>query len=139
MADPDNFLHVLMNSKAQTYYGLAYRNPEFDRLTDEARVSIDRGLREAAVPGRPRRSFGTTAWWSRCSTSGSTRWRTQPCRASGCTRRRLRCGLKRSGLPRSRVESSRGRTRGRTRGGDEGLLALGYGEAAASGVVTPAP
>ena len=46
VADPDNFLHVLMNSKAQTYYGLAYRNPEFDRLTDEARVSIDRGLRE---------------------------------------------------------------------------------------------
>lgn len=46
VADPDNFLHVLMNSKAQTYYGLAYRNPEFDRLTDEARASIDRGLRE---------------------------------------------------------------------------------------------
>lgn len=46
VADPDNFLHVLMNSKAQTFYGLAYRNPEFDRLTDEARVSIDRGLRE---------------------------------------------------------------------------------------------
>jgi ABC-type transport system substrate-binding protein len=46
VADPDNFLHVLMNSKVQTYYGLAYRNAEFDRLTDEARVSIDRGLRD---------------------------------------------------------------------------------------------
>lgn len=46
VADPDNFLHVLMNSKAQSYYGLGYRNPEFDRLTEEARVSIDRGLRE---------------------------------------------------------------------------------------------
>jgi methyl-accepting chemotaxis protein/ABC-type transport system substrate-binding protein len=46
VADPDNFLHLLLNSKAQGYYGLGYRNPEFDRLTDEARVSIDPGLRE---------------------------------------------------------------------------------------------
>lgn len=45
-ADPDNFLHFLLNSKAQSYYGLGYANPEFDRLTDEARVSIDPGLRE---------------------------------------------------------------------------------------------
>ncbi|MEW6432051.1 MAG: ABC transporter substrate-binding protein [Myxococcota bacterium] len=46
VADPDNFLYVLLNSKAQSYYGLSYRNAEFDRLTDEARVSIDPGLRE---------------------------------------------------------------------------------------------
>ncbi|MEW5742636.1 MAG: ABC transporter substrate-binding protein [Myxococcota bacterium] len=46
VADPDNFLYVLLNSKAQSYYGLNYRNAEFDRLTDEARVSIDPGLRE---------------------------------------------------------------------------------------------
>ena len=30
----------------QGHYGLGYRNAEFDRLTDEARVSIDPGLRE---------------------------------------------------------------------------------------------
>ncbi len=46
VADPDNFLFVLLNSKAQGYYGLGYRSPEFDRLTDEARVSIDPGLRQ---------------------------------------------------------------------------------------------
>jgi oligopeptide transport system substrate-binding protein len=46
VADPDNFLFVLLNSKAQSYYGLGYRNAELDRLTDEARVSIDPGLRE---------------------------------------------------------------------------------------------
>lgn len=46
VADPDNFLYVLLNANAQKYYGLDYRNPEFDRLTDEARVSIDPGLRE---------------------------------------------------------------------------------------------
>ena len=46
VADPDNFLHLLLNSKAQSYYGVGYKNAEFDRLTDEARVSIDPGLRE---------------------------------------------------------------------------------------------
>ena len=46
VADPDNFLYVLMNSRAQTYYTLGYKNAELDRVTDEARVSIDRGLRE---------------------------------------------------------------------------------------------
>jgi len=46
VADPDNFLYVLLNSKAQSYYGVGYKNAEFDRLTDEARVSIDPGLRE---------------------------------------------------------------------------------------------
>lgn len=46
VADPDNFLYVHLNSKAQSYYGLGYKNAEFDRLTDEARVSIDPGLRE---------------------------------------------------------------------------------------------
>jgi oligopeptide transport system substrate-binding protein len=45
-ADPDNFLHFLLNSKAQSYYGLGYKNDELDQLTDEARVSIDPGLRE---------------------------------------------------------------------------------------------
>jgi oligopeptide transport system substrate-binding protein len=46
VADPDNFLHVLLNSKAQAYYRLGYRNAELDRLTDEARGLVDRGLRE---------------------------------------------------------------------------------------------
>jgi ABC-type transport system substrate-binding protein len=46
VADADNFLYLLLNSKAQGYYALSYRSPDFDRLTDEARVSIDRGLRE---------------------------------------------------------------------------------------------
>jgi ABC-type transport system substrate-binding protein len=47
VADPDNFLHLLLNSKAQSYYGLGYQNALFDQLTDEARVSIDPGQREA--------------------------------------------------------------------------------------------
>jgi ABC-type transport system substrate-binding protein len=46
VADPDNFLYVLLNSKAQLYWGLSYSNPELDKLTDEARVTIDRGVRE---------------------------------------------------------------------------------------------
>lgn len=46
VADPDNFLHLLLNSKAQSYYGVSYKNPEFDRLTDEARVAVDPGMRE---------------------------------------------------------------------------------------------
>ncbi|MFP2934899.1 ABC transporter substrate-binding protein, partial [Pyxidicoccus sp. 3LG] len=43
--DPDNFLYFLLNSSAQTVFPLGYRNPELDRLTAEARVSIDPGLR----------------------------------------------------------------------------------------------
>jgi ABC-type transport system substrate-binding protein len=39
--DPDNFLHFHLNSKAQTVYSLGYRNTELDKLTDEARVTID--------------------------------------------------------------------------------------------------
>ncbi len=39
--DPDNFLHFLLHSKAQTLYPLNYRNAELDRLTTEARVTID--------------------------------------------------------------------------------------------------
>ncbi|XXF77178.1 ABC transporter substrate-binding protein [Myxococcaceae bacterium GXIMD 01537] len=39
--DPDNFLYYLLNSNAQNVYPLGYRNPELDRLTAEARVSID--------------------------------------------------------------------------------------------------
>jgi ABC-type transport system substrate-binding protein len=46
VADPDNFLHLLLNSKAQSYYGLGYLNADLDRLTDEARITIDPGLRE---------------------------------------------------------------------------------------------
>lgn len=46
-ADADNFLHLLLCSKSQTYYGLGYQNPEFDKLVEEARVSIDPGQREA--------------------------------------------------------------------------------------------
>jgi oligopeptide transport system substrate-binding protein len=44
--DPDNFLHFILNSKAQTVYGLGYLNPELDRLTEEARTSIDPELRQ---------------------------------------------------------------------------------------------
>ncbi|NMO13458.1 ABC transporter substrate-binding protein [Pyxidicoccus fallax] len=43
--DPDNFLHFLLNSSGQTVFPLGYRNPELDRITSEARVSIDPGLR----------------------------------------------------------------------------------------------
>lgn len=46
-ADPDNFLHFLLNSKAQTFYAFGYQSAEFDRLTDEARVAIDPGHRQA--------------------------------------------------------------------------------------------
>lgn len=45
--DPDNFLHFLLNSSAQTVYPLGYRNAELDRLTAQARVSIDPELRLA--------------------------------------------------------------------------------------------
>jgi ABC-type oligopeptide transport system substrate-binding subunit len=44
-ADPDSFLHFLLNSSAQTVYPVGYRNPELDRITAEARVSIDPELR----------------------------------------------------------------------------------------------
>lgn len=47
VADPDNFLYLLLNSKAQAYFGVGYHNQEFDRLTDEARVSIDPQQRES--------------------------------------------------------------------------------------------
>jgi ABC-type transport system substrate-binding protein/methyl-accepting chemotaxis protein len=46
VADPDNFLHLLLNSKTQSYFGLGYANAELDRLTNEARTTIDPGLRE---------------------------------------------------------------------------------------------
>ncbi len=46
VADPDNFLHLLLNSKAQSYWPVGHTNGEFDRLTDEARVTVDPGLRE---------------------------------------------------------------------------------------------
>jgi len=44
--DPDTFLYFLLHSSAQTVYPLGYRNPELDRITAEARVSIDPGLRQ---------------------------------------------------------------------------------------------
>ncbi|ADO74963.1 ABC transporter substrate-binding protein [Stigmatella aurantiaca] len=43
--DPDNFLYFLLNSNAQNIYPLGYRNLALDRLTAEARVSIDPDLR----------------------------------------------------------------------------------------------
>jgi ABC-type transport system substrate-binding protein len=46
-ADADNFLHLLLCSKSQTYYGVGYQNPEFDALVEDARVNIDPGQREA--------------------------------------------------------------------------------------------
>ncbi|HEX8704103.1 MAG TPA: ABC transporter substrate-binding protein [Myxococcaceae bacterium] len=44
--DPDNFLYFLLNSSAQTVYPLGYSNPDLDKLTAEARVSIDPELRQ---------------------------------------------------------------------------------------------
>jgi ABC-type transport system substrate-binding protein len=44
--DPDTFLYFLLNSSAQTVYPLGYRNAELDRITSEARVSIDPELRQ---------------------------------------------------------------------------------------------
>ncbi len=43
--DPDNFLHFLLNSSSQTVFALGYESRELDRLTSEARVSIDPELR----------------------------------------------------------------------------------------------
>jgi ABC-type transport system substrate-binding protein/methyl-accepting chemotaxis protein len=43
--DPDNFLYFLLHSSAQTIYPLGYNNPELDKITAEARVSIDPDLR----------------------------------------------------------------------------------------------
>ncbi len=43
--DPDNFLHFLLNSSAQTVYSIGYKSGELDRLTAQARVSIDPELR----------------------------------------------------------------------------------------------
>ncbi|QDE71311.1 ABC transporter substrate-binding protein [Myxococcus xanthus] len=43
--DPDTFLYFLLHSNAQTVFPMGYRNPELDRLTAEARVSIDPELR----------------------------------------------------------------------------------------------
>ena len=45
--DADNFLHFLLNSGAQTVFGVGFRSAELDRLTTEARVSIDPELRMA--------------------------------------------------------------------------------------------
>jgi ABC-type oligopeptide transport system substrate-binding subunit len=45
--DADNFLHFLLHSGAQTVFGLGFRSAELDRLTTEARVSIDPELRMA--------------------------------------------------------------------------------------------
>ncbi len=44
--DPDTFLYFLLNSAAQTVYPLGYRNAELDRITSEARVSIDPEMRQ---------------------------------------------------------------------------------------------
>jgi ABC-type oligopeptide transport system substrate-binding subunit len=54
--DPDTFLYFLLNSSAQTVYPLGYRNPELDRITTEARVSIDPGLRQQLY-GRAEKLF----------------------------------------------------------------------------------
>lgn len=48
IADPDNFLYLLLNSRAQPYYGFGYANAELDQLTDDARLSIDPQVREQA-------------------------------------------------------------------------------------------
>ncbi|MDY7227446.1 ABC transporter substrate-binding protein [Hyalangium rubrum] len=44
--DPDNFLYFLLHSSAQTIYPLGYQNAELDKITAEARVSIDPELRQ---------------------------------------------------------------------------------------------
>lgn len=47
VADPDNFLHLLLNSRAQGYYRLDWKSDELDQLTEQARVTIDPLAREA--------------------------------------------------------------------------------------------
>ena len=44
--DADNFLFFLLNSNAQTVYSLGYASEEIDRLTAEARMTIDPERRE---------------------------------------------------------------------------------------------
>ena len=39
--DPDNFLYYHLHSKAQLVYSLGYKSAELDKLTEEARVTID--------------------------------------------------------------------------------------------------
>ncbi|PTL81121.1 ABC transporter substrate-binding protein [Vitiosangium sp. GDMCC 1.1324] len=39
--DPDNFLYFHLNSKAQTVYSMGYHNAELDKLTAEARITVD--------------------------------------------------------------------------------------------------
>jgi ABC-type oligopeptide transport system substrate-binding subunit len=39
--DPDNFLYFLLHSSVQRAWVLGYRNEELDRLTTEARATID--------------------------------------------------------------------------------------------------
>jgi ABC-type oligopeptide transport system substrate-binding subunit len=39
--DADNFLYFLCNSRAQSYFSLGYKSEELDRLTAEARATID--------------------------------------------------------------------------------------------------
>jgi ABC-type transport system substrate-binding protein len=39
--DADNFLYFLLNSRAQGYFNLGYRSEALDRLTDEARATVD--------------------------------------------------------------------------------------------------
>lgn len=45
--DADNFLFTLCNSRAQAYFRLGFKNPEFDRLTEEARTTVDPDKRQA--------------------------------------------------------------------------------------------
>jgi ABC-type transport system substrate-binding protein len=39
--DADNFLYFLLNSRAQGYFNLGFKHEELDRLTSEARTTID--------------------------------------------------------------------------------------------------
>lgn len=45
--DPDAFLYFLAHSRGQGVANFGYANPELDRLCDEARASIDPGVRAA--------------------------------------------------------------------------------------------
>ncbi len=89
--DADNFLHFLLNSRAQTVYGLGYQNADLDRLTNEARVSASTPPAARSCTAAPSGWWARTAPSSRCTTTEATRRPTPRCRGCGCTRRRPPC------------------------------------------------
>ena len=110
--DPDNFLHFLLNSSAQTVYPLGYRNEELDRLTAEARVSIDPELRTQLYRRAEsicQQDCPLVPLYHEPLHAAAR----PPCRACGCTRRRRRSASRTSGWTRRRHPEPQGRARRR--------------------------